>query len=105
LPVFYLKDKVDVWCLTVRERQYEPGFNWVKFKKLIKDHFYPVSLWKAKENEFMQMQQGSMSVLEYASKFMELSHFAPAFVADEILKMNRIMVYRQLGRLPLTTTF
>ena len=29
-----------------------------------------------------------MSVLEYASKFMELSRFAPAFVADERLKMN-----------------
>jgi len=30
-----------------------------------------------------------MSVLEYASKFMELSRFAPAFAADERLKMNR----------------
>ena len=30
-----------------------------------------------------------MSVLEYASKFMQLSQFAPAFVADERLKMNR----------------
>ena len=27
-------------------------------------------------------------MLEYASKFMELSHFASAFVADEKLKMN-----------------
>ena len=30
-----------------------------------------------------------MSILEYASKFMELSHFSPVFVADERLKMNR----------------
>jgi len=30
-----------------------------------------------------------MSVVEYGSKFMELSHFAPDFVADERLKMNR----------------
>ena len=29
-----------------------------------------------------------MSVLEYASKFMELSHFSPAYVADEKLRMN-----------------
>ena len=40
---------------------------------MIKDHFYPISLQKAKEGEFMQLQQGNMSVLEYASKFMELS--------------------------------
>jgi len=36
----------------------------------------------------MQLQQGNMSMLEYASKFMELSHSAPAFIADERLKMN-----------------
>ena len=88
--VFYLKDKADLWWATVRERQHEPGFGWGKFKEMIKDHFYPTSLQMAKENEFMQLQQGSMSILEYASKFMELSCFAPAFVAVERLKMNRI---------------
>ena len=30
-----------------------------------------------------------MSLLEYAYKFMELSYFAPAFIEDEKLKMNR----------------
>ena len=55
---------------------------------MIKDHFYPLFLQKARENEFMQLQQGGMSVLEYAAKFMELSCFAPAFVANERLKMN-----------------
>ena len=57
---------------------------------MIKGHFYPISLQKAKKGELMQLQQGNMSVLEYASKFMELSRFAPACVADERLKMNRI---------------
>ena len=33
-----------------------------------------------------------MSLLEYASKFIELSRFTPAFVADEKLKMNRFEV-------------
>ena len=90
--VFYLKDKADLWWATVRERQYEPGFGWNKFKKMIKDHFYPISLQKAKEGEFMQLQQGSMSVLEYALKFMELSRFTLAFVVDERIKMNRFEV-------------
>ena len=30
-----------------------------------------------------------MTMLEHASKFMELSYFAPDFVANEMLKMNR----------------
>ena len=69
--MFYLRDGENRWWATVRERQYEPGFNWSTFKELIKNQFYPVQ--KIKENEFMQLQQGRMSVLEYASKFMELS--------------------------------
>ena len=69
--VFYLKDKANLWWATVQEGQYELGFGWRKFRELIKDHFYLVPLQKAKENELMQLQQGGMSVLEYASKFME----------------------------------
>ena len=48
-----------------------------------------MSLQKAKENEFMQLQQRRISVLEYASKFMELPLFSSAFAVDERLKMNR----------------
>jgi len=36
----------------------------------------------------MWLQHEKMSVLEYASKFMELSCYVPAFIADENLKMN-----------------
>jgi len=32
-----------------------PGFTGNKFKEMIKDHFYPISLQKAKESEFMQL--------------------------------------------------
>jgi len=45
----------------------------------------------------MQLHQVGMSVLEYASEFMELSGFAPAFVADERLQMNRFEVGLNLG--------
>jgi len=31
------------------------GLGWGNFKEMIKDHFYPTSLQKAKENEFMQL--------------------------------------------------
>jgi len=71
--MFYLKDKADLWWAMMSERQYEPGFDWNKFREMIKDHFYPISLQKAKGGEFMQLQKGNMSILEYASKFMELS--------------------------------
>jgi len=55
----------------------------------LKKCFYPVFLQKAKEDEFIRLQQGNISILEYASKFIELSRFAPPHVADEKLRMNR----------------
>jgi len=51
--VFYLKDKANLWWATMRERQHELGFDWGRLKELIKDHFYPVPLQKAKKNEIM----------------------------------------------------
>ena len=62
---------------------------WFQLKQVQgKDHFNPISLLKPKENEFMHLQQESMSVLNYALKFMELSSFTPVFVADERLTTN-----------------
>ncbi|XP_057250300.1 uncharacterized protein LOC130591274 [Beta vulgaris subsp. vulgaris] len=55
----------------------------------MRDKFYPPSLRKQKEDEFLHLQQGTMSVLEYANKFMELSRFAPELVASEQSRMNR----------------
>jgi len=52
------------------------GLGWWKdFKELLKNRFYPMSLQKAKEDEFIRLQQGKMSILEYASKFIEFSYF------------------------------
>lgn len=79
----------NLWWAIVRDRQYEPGFGWKDFKELLKSCFYPVSLEKAKDDEFVHLQQGRRSVLEHASKFVELSHFAPVYVADKKLRMDR----------------
>ena len=41
-----------------------------------------------KEREFMGLKQGNMSVMEYASKFNELSRFAPHQVSTEERRMD-----------------
>ena len=47
-----------------------------------------MSLQITKEDEFIWLQQGKIIMLEYASKFMELSQFTLVFVAYEKMKMN-----------------
>jgi len=43
-----------------------------------------------KEKEFKEMKMsGTMTVMQYTSKFTELSRFAPEFVSSERLNMKR----------------
>jgi len=45
---------------------------------------------RQKEKEFMKLKiSGSMTVMQYASKFTELSRFVSEFVSSERLKMRR----------------
>ncbi|XP_074305116.1 uncharacterized protein LOC141640055 [Silene latifolia] len=87
--IYYLEGQADLWWETVKDRREEPGFGWIQFKELLRSKFYPPSLRRQKEEEFNDLEQGSMSVTLYASKFMELSRFASHMVATEELKMNR----------------
>ncbi|XP_074266796.1 uncharacterized protein LOC141590083 [Silene latifolia] len=87
--VYYLVGQADLWWETVKERKNEEGFDWTQFNKLMRSKFYPPSLRKEKEEEFNKLKQGTMSVMLYATKFMELSRFAPHMVATKELRMNR----------------
>jgi len=52
--------------------------------------FYPVVVQRQKEKEFMELKMSStMTMMQYASKFTELSRFVPEFVLSERLKMRR----------------
>ncbi|XP_074290268.1 uncharacterized protein LOC141616999 [Silene latifolia] len=87
--IYYLEGQADLWWETVKNRREEPGFGWIQFKELLRSKFYPPSLRRQKEEEFNDLEQGSISVTLYASKFMELSRFASHMVATEELRMNR----------------
>ncbi|XP_074293364.1 uncharacterized protein LOC141620374 [Silene latifolia] len=85
--IYYLERQVYLWWETVKDRREESGFGWIQFKELLRSN--PPSLRRQKEEEFNDLEQGSMSVTLYASKFMELSRFASHMVATEELRMNR----------------
>ena len=50
--------------------------------------YYPRDMKRATEQEFLRLKQGQMSVMEYATKFNELSRFAPNQVTAEEMKMD-----------------
>ena len=50
--------------------------------------YYPKDAKRAKEQEFLSLKQGNMSVMECAVKFNELSRFALNQVAIKEMKMD-----------------
>ena len=62
---------------TVKDRLIGFEFTWSKFLK-------EPSTWGQKEKEFTELRMtGSMTVMQNASKFIELSRFVPKFIASE----------------------
>jgi len=47
-----------------------------------------MSFQKAMEKEFIELEEGKMSFLQYTSMVMDLSLYAPAYVAYKTLKMS-----------------
>jgi len=50
--------------------------------------YYPKDAKRAEEQEFLSLKQGSMSLMEYAVKFNELSRFALNQVATKEMEMD-----------------
>ena len=51
--------------------------------------FFPASARHVKAPEFLDLQQGDMTVLEYVARFIELARFADDYVATDLAKVRR----------------
>ena len=54
---------------------------WEDFRELFIDKFFTASTRHAKAREFLDLKQGTMTVLEYVAKLIELAHFEDDYVA------------------------
>ena len=50
--------------------------------------FFPTPARHAKAREFLELKQGSMTVLEYVDKFTELARFRDDYVATDMAKVR-----------------
>ena len=61
---------------------------WEEFRELFISKFFPASARHAKAQEFLKLK-GTMIVLEYMAKFIELACFADDYVAIDMAKVRR----------------
>ena len=60
---------------------------WEEFREFFMGKFFPASTRHAKSREFLELKQGTMTLLEYVAKFIELASFADDYVATDMAKV------------------
>ena len=62
---------------------------WVEFHDLFMGKYFSATARHAKAQEFLEMRQWTMRVLEYVARFTELARFADDYVATDMAKVRR----------------
>lgn len=82
---------------------------WAKFDELFEGQYFPKSYCEHSREQFEKLEKGTITVSEYALKFLSLSHFALELVASEERKcrgfekglhmsIKRLVVSQRIGR-------
>ena len=62
---------------------------WAEFHELFIGNYFPTTARYAKAQEFLELKQGAMTVMEYVARFTELARFADDYVATNAAKVRR----------------
>ena len=78
LAAFQLEGEAQVEAMT-----------WAEFQELFMGKYFPDTTRHAKAQEFLELKQGTMTVLEYVARFTELARFADDYVATYLAMVRR----------------
>ena len=60
-----------------------------EFQELFMGKYFPDTARHAKAQDFLELKQGAMTVMDYVARFTELSRFADDYVAKDMGKVRR----------------
>ncbi|XP_057969484.1 uncharacterized protein LOC131158634 [Malania oleifera] len=90
---FKMAGDAKLWWLFMKlleeQRLVKIALTWDRFKELLFDRYFPLSIKEEKIEEFTNLTQGSMTVGEYITKFLELSLFASFLILNEARKARK----------------
>ncbi|GAU44259.1 hypothetical protein TSUD_400050 [Trifolium subterraneum] len=85
LGTYVLREYANQWWKNAKLRLGDRGvvITWEMFKREFFDKYFPADVKNKKVVEFMKLEQGNMSVAEYAAKFESLCAFSPHYNTPE----------------------
>jgi hypothetical protein len=85
-----LSDRAQTWWDIVKERRAAETLRWRDFRTEFENQYYSQQHRKIKEQEFLALTQGDMTVLEYERRFQDLSMFASVYLPTEQHRIERL---------------
>ena len=89
LTTFHLEGESQVLWDWVKASKDLEAMMWEELCELFMGKYFPTSARHAKAREFLELKQGTMTVLEYVAKFIELTRFADGNVATDKAKVRK----------------
>ena len=88
LAAFQLEGEAQVWWKWVKTSRDLEAMNWAKFHDLFMGKYFPDTARHAKTQEFLELKQGMMTVMEYVARFTKLARFVDDYMATDMAKVN-----------------
>ena len=89
LASFQLEGESQIWWEWVTTSRDLKTMAWDDFRRLFMGKYFPASARHAKAREFLELRQGTITVLEYVVRFTELAHFGDDYVAIDSAKVRK----------------
>ena len=86
LAAFQLEGEAQVWWKWARTSRDLEVMTWAEFQELFMSKYFPEI---AKAQEFLELKQGAMTVMDNVARFTELARFADDYVATNLAKVRR----------------
>uniref|UniRef100_A0A6N2NCS8 Retrotransposon gag domain-containing protein n=1 Tax=Salix viminalis TaxID=40686 RepID=A0A6N2NCS8_SALVM len=84
-----LTESAHSWWETIRGRRVGEVLRWRDFREEFEERYYSWEHRKEKEQEFLNLKQGDMTVLEYEKRFPDLTPFASTYLPTERHMVDR----------------
>ena len=89
LAAFQLEGEAQVWWNWAKTFRDLEAMTWAEFYELFMGKYFPTTARHVKAQEFLELKQGAMTVIEYMARFTELARFADDYVAIDLAKVRR----------------
>ena len=89
LAAFQLEGEAQVWWNWAKTSRDLEAMTWAEFQELFMGKYFSDTPRHAKAQEFLELKQRTMTVMEYVARFTELARFADDYMATDMAKVRR----------------